>query len=182
MYEPREDSFLIKAHIKDYAKGSVLDMGAGSGILAEEASGYCDIVTAADIDGEAINFHKKFNKNKKIKYVLSDLFSNIYIRQKFDLIIFNPPYLPDDPDVKDIALDGGKKGYGVIERFIKNAGNHLKKDGKILMLFSSLTNKPKVDKIIKENGFKFKLLETKKMFFEELYVYLIENGTHQAKK
>ena len=42
VYEPREDSLIVKVHIKDYAKGRVLDIGTGSGILAEEAKRYAD--------------------------------------------------------------------------------------------------------------------------------------------
>ena len=45
----------------------------------------------------------------------SDLFSNI--KGKFNTIIFNPPYLPED-EFKDKSLDGGKKGYEIIEKFL----------------------------------------------------------------
>jgi methylase of polypeptide subunit release factors len=36
---------------------------------------------------------------------------------KFDLIVFNPPYLPQELPERDKALEGGKKGYEVLERF-----------------------------------------------------------------
>jgi len=167
IYEPAEDSFLIKKYIKYYAKGKILDMGAGSGILADEALKYSKDVLAADIDQEVIN---KLN----IKKIKSDLFENI--KEKFDLIIFNPPYLPKDkmePKETALATTGGKKGYELIKRFFKQVKNHLNKNGKILIVFSSLTNKAKVDQTIKENNFKFRLLEKKKIDFEELYCYLL---------
>ena len=168
IYEPREDSYLLQEYVLKYAGGKVLDMGTGSGILAEIALKKTKDVLAADINLEAV----EHAKSKKINAVHSDLFSNI--KGKFDLIIFNPPYLPDDKRVKDIALDGGKKGYELLERFLKQAKNYLNKNGKILILFSSLTKKNKVDKILKENRYIFEFLETKRIFFEELYVYLIK--------
>ena len=166
IYEPREDSFLLQKYAREYANGKVLDMGSGSGILAEEALKKTKEVSAVDIDEKAVNELRK----KGINAIKSDLFENV--KGKFDLIIFNPPYLPEER-IEDKAIYGGKKGYGIIERFFKDAKKFLNKNGKILIIFSSLTDKKKVDQIIKNNGFEFKCLEEKKLFFESLYVYLV---------
>ena len=109
---------------------------------------------------------------------MSDLFSLFkrdrrYMTIKFDTILFNPPYLPKDK-VKDIALDGGKKGYELICKFLHESKKFLKPNGKILIVFSSLTGKEKLDKFLLDNYWKFKLLEKKHIFFEDLFVYLIE--------
>lgn len=175
-YEPREDSYLILKYIKDYAKGDVLDMGTGSGILAVEASKYADTVIGVDINKNAVKIAKK---NKSIKSIYSDLFS--YFKEnpkKFDLIIFNPPYLSEDKDepedIKQMTT-GGEEGYEIIEKFLSQAKNYLKKDGKILLLFSSLTNKDKVNGIIIKNNFNFKELEKQELHLERLYVYMIKN-------
>jgi len=165
MYEAAEDSFLLAKYVEEYSRGRVLDVGVGSGILMESALKKTDKVEGVDINHEAI----KFCKNKKLNVYYSDLFSNV--KGKFDLIIINPPYLPED-EIKDKDLVGGKKGYEIIDRFFAEVKNYLEKNGKILILFSSLTNKEKVDEIIKKNKFKFKLLEEKNYFFEKLYVYL----------
>lgn len=170
IYEPREDSFLILEQVKKHSCGDVLEIGTGSGILAKEAAKHSDSVIAVDINPEAVEHCKKHDKGNKVTWLVSDLFEKV--DGKFDLIIFNPPYLPDDENVADIALDGGEKGYELIERFMKQAKPHLKENGRILLLFSSLT--PKVDSIIKELGYKAELLSTKKLDFEELYVYLIQ--------
>ena len=170
IYNPEEDSFLLLKHVKEYAKGKVLDVGTGSGILAEEALKYTKDVLAVDINEESI----KLCKGKNINAIKSDLFSNV--NERFDLIIFNPPYLPEDrleDEETKRTVSGGKAGYELIERFIKESGNYLNNSGKILLLFSSLTNKKKIDSLIKNNNFKFILLEKEKLFFEELYVYLI---------
>tara|TARA_Y100000034_G_scaffold129454_1_gene185923 strand:- start:3184 stop:3708 length:525 start_codon:yes stop_codon:yes gene_type:complete len=170
IYEPSEDSYLIKRYIKKYSKNKkVLDVGTGSGILAKEALRYTKNVTASDINKECL-------KNLKgIKTIHSDLFKNI--KGKYDLIICNPPYLPEDKgeDTRSaLSTSGGKKGYELMERFLNTLRPHLTKDGKAIIIFSSLTNKDKVDYIIKKNNLGFKLLgEERNIPFEDLYCYLI---------
>ncbi|MBC8500951.1 MAG: methyltransferase [DPANN group archaeon] len=173
MYEPREDSFLLLKHIKKYAKSLVLDMGTGSGILAEEAAKYADKVLGVDINEKAIEYcKKKFNNINNLRFRNSDLFSNI--KEKFNLIIFNPPYLSSEPKAPDTALDGGKQGYEVIEQFLKKAKNYLKEKGVILLLFSSLSKKNKIDSILKEENYKYQEIDKEHIHFEELYVYKIQ--------
>lgn len=173
IYEPREDSHLLARYLKTIARGDVLDMGTGSGFLAEAASEKADHVLAVDINPLAIERCRISIKNDKIEFRQSDLFSNI--EESFDLIVFNPPYLPDDSDVKDIALDGGKHGWELAERFLIASKKHLKRDGRILLLFSSLTNRKKIDSILKNNMYSFKLLGSEKFAFETLYVYMIQD-------
>ena len=172
MYEPREDSYLLKKHIKDYARGDVLEIGTGSGILAKETSNYSEKVIAVDLDKEAIKYAIKHSNNPNISYLYSDMFQNV--KSKYDLIICNPPYLPTNEKAPDTALDGGKKGWEWSEKFLSQANNFLKTDGKILFLFSSLTNKDKIDELIFKYGFESKKIDEEKLFFEKLYVYLLE--------
>lgn len=171
-YEPREDSYLLLKHLKTYVHGSVLDMGTGTGILAQEASKYATQVLAVDIDPEAIAVAQKQGKKRPhIRFVKSDLFS--HIKGTFDTIIFNPPYLPTDARAPDIALDGGKKGWELIERFLHASSAFLKPEGNILLLFSSLTNKAKVDMLITNNLLVHEEIDHYKCSFEKLYVYRI---------
>ncbi len=136
VYDPREDSFLLKRELIKYLTfnkiSSLLDMGTGSGIqaIAAKRSGV-ERVVAADINPEAIKCAKLNSKNLKIEFIQSDLFSNI--SEKFDLIVFNTPYLPPIPPV-DPQWSGGKE---FIEKFLKNSSKHLTPNGKILFLHSS---------------------------------------------
>ena len=165
IYEPAEDSYLLEKYVTKYSKGKVLDMGCGIQSLA--ALSKADSVLSVDINSEAVSFCK----SKGLNAIESDLFFNV--NGKFDLIIFNPPYLPKDNDEdKESALvtTGGEKGIEILEKFFLEVKDYLNEDGKVLIVFSSLTGD--VDSLLNSNGFKFEKLESKKVFFEELFVYL----------
>ena len=174
IYYPREDSYLLEKHVKRLATGSVLDIGTGTGIQALAAADNKNVkkVLAVDINKQAVEYCKNNSKHKKITYKISDLFKNVS-KQKFDTIIFNPPYLPQESKKRDIATEGGKKGYEIIQKFIEQAGNYLQTDGNIMLLFSSLTNRKIVELFLKNKMFDFKMIDSIHYFFEELYVYNI---------
>jgi release factor glutamine methyltransferase len=178
IYEPQEDSFLLRDQVLKYAKGKVLDIGTGSGIQAIAAAKKAEQVLAVDIDQYAVEFaesHAKGNDITNITFKKSDLFSKV--KGKFNLIIFNPPYLPEEKgEEKSTArkVSGGKKGYEIIGRFFSQANPHLEDKGKILIVFSSMTNRDKVDEIIRDYGFDFKILSQQNLAFETLYVYAAE--------
>lgn len=176
IYFPNEDSYLILKHIKKFARGRVLDMGTGTGILAVEASKYSKEVVAVDINKEAIEYAKEKNKKmKNIEWKVSNLFENV--DGKFDLIIFNPPYLPkeeNEPKELSLSICGGERGYELLFRFLKEAKKYLKKNGVILIVISSLTNFQKV-KEFASKYYKFEVLEEMKIPFEKLYVIKLSN-------
>ena len=175
IYNPEEDSYLLRSLIKRYSKNkSVLDLGSGSGIQALEALKHkASNVSASDIDEESLT-HLKTIKNLKV--IKSDLFNNI--SDSFDLIIFNPPYLPEnkleDKQTSRITT-GGKKGDEIILRFLEQSKDHLNKNGTILLLLSSLTPKSKIKTLLKKQKMKHKPLAKKEIFMETLEVWEITN-------
>ena len=81
----------------------------------------------------------------------------------FDLILFNPPYLPTNPEERiddwlEYALDGGSTGREVITRFLGVVPDILAPEGRVLLLTSSLTGFPETFEIIRQNGWKFRIL------------------------
>ena len=172
IYEPREDSYLLQKEVKKYVKDKFfLDMGSGSGIQSETAiNSGAKSVLATDIQDDVITFLKK----KKIPIRKSDLFSNIKKSETFDLIAFNPPYLPQDSledEESTKVTSGGKKGDEIILRFLEEAPEHLNKNGIILILISSLTPKDKIDKFLKKKNLFKETLCSEKLFMEVLKVW-----------
>jgi len=181
MYSPTEDSYFLSEQLKkvlgklkDKSIG-ILDMGSGSGIQAETCLNLrFNNIICVDIDKEVIKYlKKKFKSQKSIKIIQSNLFSNINKKQKFDLIIFNPPYLPENNYDKEKDTAGGKLGDETIIRFIQQAKPHLKEKGKILLLLSSLTPKPRIEETIKKLRLNKKKIADKNLFFERLEIWVI---------
>jgi release factor glutamine methyltransferase len=181
IYSPAEDSYLLEKEVRKYSKGkTVLDIGSGSGILALTAiSSSAKSVIAVDIDIESINHLKSIG----ISALRSNLFSKV--KGKFDLIIFNPPYLPLDnrePIESRRATTGGKKGDEIILRFLKSVNKHLCKEGKILLLLSSLTPQDRIDKLISKTKMKKIVISSEKLSFEKLEVWLLNKIKNKALK
>ena len=60
----------------------------------------------------------------KIPSITSDLFDKIPKNKKFDIVAFNPPYLPEDKredKESQLTTTGGKKGNEITLRFLKKA-------------------------------------------------------------
>ena len=174
IYSSAEDSFLLEKAVRKYAKGkSFLDMGSGSGIQSRAAlSVGASLILAVDINPESI----KLLKQQGLHAIQSNLFQKV--KGKFDLIAFNPPYLPKDfREDKESALatTGGKKGDEIIIKFLKQSKKHLSEDGIILLIVSSLTPKDKILPLLEKLSFTHKIIEKQKLFFESLELWEIHN-------
>lgn len=184
VYEPREDSFLLADAVREEdVKGmDCLDLGCGTGIQSLNlALKGAKKVLAADVNEEAIKLTELNAKNSGLKNIQarkSDLFSGI--KEKFDLIVFNPPYLPSEK-IEERELDGGKKGRKLIDEFLNELKNHLKEKGKAYFLQSSLNGEEKTKKKLKELGLKGKVVAKERFFFEEIMVFLVEKSSSQDK-
>src|SRR3989338_3908107 len=121
---PEEDSHLLSEVLKKQIPKLIeknpdlkfLEIGCGSGLQLQTAfdSGVkTENIFSCDINPKAVRHCKKLG----FKCVKSDLFSNI--SGKFDVIAFNPPYLPLDskePESSRIATTGGKNGSEIINK------------------------------------------------------------------
>ena len=175
VYEPSDDSYLLAENLIINTGEKVLEIGTGSGIVAMYASQMTDKVVATDINFNAIELaEKNFKSNgiKNIELLLGNLFEPVK-NQKFDVILFNAPYLPTEKseildDSLNYAFDGGLDGRKVIDSFLNEVKNHLNRGGRVQLIQSSLSNVEETISKLKELGFKVEITATEKFFFEEI--------------
>ena len=179
IYKPSEDSYLMQRILKEQIPSLLkknpdlkfLEIGAGSGIHLETAKQLgVKRISSSDIDSKAVDHCNLLG----FTCIQSDLFQNI--DGKFNLIIFNPPYLPHDPrEPKDSQLQttAGKKQNEIILRFLKTAKDYLEQDGKIFLITSSLSSEIN----FQELGYIEKEIGCEKLFFERLCLYELVRKT-----
>ncbi|OYT63924.1 modification methylase HemK [Methanosarcinales archaeon ex4572_44] len=171
-YAPAEDTYLLLNASLDVVKenDSVLEIGSGCGIISKIIKEKKQVrIIASEINPHAA----KCTRSNRVETIRTDLLKGI--KTTFDVIIFNPPYLPTSKNEKipgwlNYAFDGGKNGRETINQFLEEAWTHLKVDGRVLTIISSLTDIDQVKKKMDEIGYTTSELESEKYFFEKLIV------------
>ena len=177
VYEPAEDSFLFAENL-DVEKGAqVLDVGAGCGMLGILAAEKAGNVVALDLNPYAVRCAKENstlnNVRGKMAFIQADLLTALNDNAKFDLLLFNAPYLPAAEHEAESWIGrswaGGINGRQVIDRFISQAPSHLKLNGRILLMQSTLANAEETIRKFGERNLKAHIKAERKLpFFETL--------------
>lgn len=177
VYEPAEDSFLFAENLTVKEGEVILDMGTGCGILGIVAASKASSVAAVDINPYAVRCAKENAKLNgvadKMFLIQGDLFAPIKAGEKFDLILFNAPYLPIELSEGQIWIEkawaGGVNGRAVLDRFLHDFPVHLKDGGRVLLMQSTLANPDKTLKILAAKGFKTRVVTKRDLpFFETI--------------
>jgi HemK-related putative methylase len=116
---------------------AVLDMGCGSGVCALFAARYVRRVVAVDINPAAVRCTRVntllHQCEDRVEVLHGDLFAPLAGR-RFDVVLFNPPFLPGVP-----ADDGDRawRSTDVAPRFACQLRDHLTPSGYALVLLSN---------------------------------------------
>ena len=175
VYVPAEDSYLLADNLEIKEGQSVLEIGTGSGIVAMYASRLTDRITVTDINFDACELARKnFMDNgiEDIEILFGNLFEPVENR-KFDVILFNTPYLPTEEgevldDTINYAFDGGLNGRKVIDVFLNEVGNHLNDGGIVQLIQSSLSGNEETLEKLDGLGFIAEIAASEHFFFEDI--------------
>ena len=195
LYLPSEDSILLANCLKDYSGNIALDIGVGSGIITRALCENFKKVIGTDLEFEMLekcnedvvsntskDSNKKLKNERGFELVCADA-AFVFKDNIFDLVVSNPPYLPEDYDnegmkIHDEAIYGGKSGIEVTLKIIKSCLTTLKKEGKLLIIVSSLSNISHLQELLELLNLYMKKIVEKRLFFETLSV--VELGSKNA--
>lgn len=176
VYPPSEDTYLLIESINPLNSQNALEIGAGSGIISLHLANHIDRVFACDINPYSLFLSKRnanINSIKNVHFFSSNIFSSIKSGALFDIIVFNPPYLPvESPPKKliDLSYHGGVDGGSHIRAFLNNFRHYLSKSGRVYLLQSSLYPLDNTIEYIITNKFEYIIKKSLKLDFETLYV------------
>jgi release factor glutamine methyltransferase len=167
MYVPSDDTFLLADCIRQYSGTWALEIGVGSGLLLSILEKNFAYVAGSDIDLRALQHSKQ--RSSKALLVCCDA-ASAFCTDKFDLIVSNPPYLPDDYNIRDLTLHGGPKGIETTIHFVDSALPLLAREGKMLLVISSLADSCALDNVVEKNKMHKKVVGEKRLFYETLSI------------
>ncbi len=128
----------------------IVDLGTGSGVIAVCLAKELPKaeISAIDLSSAALRVARanagRHGVADRIRFLHGDLFAPLAEeRERFDLIIANPPYVSSgdvaklDPEVRDwepiAALDGGRDGLDLYRRIATQCGDYLTATGEVLL-------------------------------------------------
>ncbi len=144
---------------------TVLDIGTGSGCIACSIALNSDTyVLGVDISSDALRIALEnasaLNLNNKAVFRKSDVYSKINPNETFDMIVSNPPYIPEGTPVqKEVEFDPklalftkDREGLEFYKRIAEGARGILKEGGYLLFECGE-GQAQKIKRVLAQNGF-----------------------------
>ena len=157
---------------------SLLELGAGSGLIALYTARQGALVTATDINAVAIQSLKLNSHSNRIPLTIieSDLFTNIP-QQAFDLIAINPPYYKKQPTTPaEYAWYCGEQGE-YFQQLFNGLHSYMHPQSVVLMVLCDGCDVEMIRSMAAANGFKMNCVVEKGNWVEINYIFKIEKGT-----
>ncbi len=184
MYQPSDDSILLYDCIKEYHGKLALEIGVGSGVITEALCKNFEYVAGTDIVIDILTRLKEIHPicqdindgvlkhGTRYDLICSDA-ASAFRMSSFDLIVCNPPYLPNDYDIQckricDETIYGGPTGIEQTLHIVRSSIPSMKKEGSMVIIVSSLSDVLRVHQLTQELDLKIKKIAERKFFFESL--------------
>lgn len=152
----------------------VLDMGTGSGVCAVVAARHSRHVIAVDINPAAVRctaINVALNGvEDRVEVRHGDLFAPV-ARERFDVILFNPPFLRGMPrDDRDRAW----RSVDVAERFAAGVADHLATGGAALVVLSSFGGATRFLEEFRQQRLAMAVLATRRFLTERIAILKLQ--------
>ncbi len=179
VYEPHDDTWLLAKVVKQRVGPGdrFLEVGCGTGVVAMCAARNGATVSAVDINPHAVELLRHNAKQNRLRIDVREADLLAGAGGPFDVIAFNPPYLPTAEDEKvqgvlNHAFDGGPDGNQVVLRFAAQleALPAADRPREVLVVHSSLSDPTALESAMGKLGYQEEIVAREKHFMEELWV------------
>lgn len=176
---------LLLEHLKDcdLQGKTLLELGAGSGLISVYAAKRGAMVSASDISNKAIeNVQRNAELNKvDVDIYHSDLFGSIQ-QKTFDYIIVNPPYFKKDALAEhEYAWYCGRNGE-YFEKFFSQLDKYTSTDTKVLMVLSEECDIDMIKQFAQGNNVEMEVVMAKKVYWEMNYIYQLHKAPNSVNR
>ena len=157
----------------------VLELGAGSGLISMTTARRGAEVFALDISNKAVANIKEnaIRNNIKLHVLQSDLFNDL-IKEKYDLIIVNPPYYPHNPSTEGEYAWYCGKNFEYFITFFSQLRNYIHSDSEVYMILSEDCDITTISKIAEAQNIQMLEVYQKKKLWELNYIFRISPLLH----
>jgi len=173
VYEPAEDTYLLAENIPREPT-RLLEIGTGTGIVALTAARLGHDVTATDVNPAATacaRWNARINRTP-IDVREGDLFEPVR-GETYDVVLFNPPYLPPSELPEDDPIHAATEDPTVIRRFLRGLIDREVEWKKAYLVVSTLTPDEHLRPL---RHLHHRTVATRRLFFEELRLLEITRG------
>ena len=165
VYLPSVDTATLARALRSYRGKTCLEIGFGSGAVLQSLAPRFEMAVGTDV----LSLAQAVASKGDAEVVLADR-ATCFREAVFDLVAFNPPYLPSE-GIEDRTVDGGKGGLEVPLAFLEEGLRVMKPDGRAVLLLSDEADLTEFKRVCERMGLMVEERARESLFFENLFVF-----------